>query len=82
MHPYLSQLLADARLRDVRATPAPPEPGGSTSGPAVLIRSEGRLLVAEIEGRVAAALPLDGTAPEGDPELLSLLELRAAQLAA
>lgn len=44
------------------------------------------LLVAEVDGRLRAALPLDGSAPIADPfnrgaELLELLQMRAAQLA-
>ena len=46
----------------------------------------GPVLVAEIDGRLRAALPLDGSAPIADPfhrgaELIELLRLRAAQLA-
>jgi hypothetical protein len=46
----------------------------------------GPALVAEIDGRIRAALPLDGGTPIADPfhrgsELLDLLRLRAAQLA-
>lgn len=42
-------------------------------------------LVAEVDGRLRAALPLDGSAPIADPfyrgaELVDLLRLRAAQL--
>jgi hypothetical protein len=45
----------------------------------------GSALVAEIDGRIRAALPLDGSAPIADPfnrgaELIELLRLRAAQL--
>lgn len=45
----------------------------------------GPLLVAEVDGRLRAALPLDGAAPIADPfyrgaELVQLLRLRAAQL--
>jgi hypothetical protein len=45
----------------------------------------GPALVAEIDGRIRAALPLDGGAPIADPfhrgaELVDLLRLRAAQL--
>jgi hypothetical protein len=45
----------------------------------------GRFVVAEIDGRIVAALPLDGGPPLRDPfvrtaHLLRLLELRAAQL--
>jgi hypothetical protein len=45
----------------------------------------GAALVAEIDGRIRAALPLDGTQPIADPfhrgaELLALLRMRAAQL--
>jgi hypothetical protein len=45
----------------------------------------GPALVAEIDGRIRAALPLDGTQPIADPfhrgaELLALLRMRAAQL--
>jgi hypothetical protein len=48
-------------------------------------RPLGRLLVAEVGGQIAAALPLDGGSPIADPfrptaELLALLEARAAQL--
>ncbi len=46
----------------------------------------GPALVAEIDGRLRAALPLDGGAPFADPfhrgaELIELLRVRAAQLA-
>lgn len=46
----------------------------------------GPALVAEIDGRIRAALPLDGSQPIADPfhrgaELLALLRMRAAQLA-
>jgi hypothetical protein len=45
----------------------------------------GRLVVALVEGRIVAALPLAGGAPLADPftrtaHILPLLELRAAQL--
>jgi hypothetical protein len=45
----------------------------------------GPALVAEIDGRLRAALPLDGGAPISDPfhrgvELIELLRVRAAQL--
>jgi hypothetical protein len=45
----------------------------------------GPVLVAEVDGRLRAALPLDGSSPIADPfhrgaELLELLRLRAAQL--
>jgi hypothetical protein len=43
-------------------------------------------LVAEVDGRLRAALPLDGSAPLSDPfhrgaELIELLRMRAGQLA-
>jgi hypothetical protein len=43
------------------------------------------VLVAEVDGRLRAALPVDGGAPIADPfhrgrELLALLRLRAEQL--
>jgi hypothetical protein len=43
-------------------------------------------LVAEVDGRLRAALPLDGSAPLADPfhrgaELIQLLRIRASQLA-
>lgn len=46
----------------------------------------GPALVAEVDGRLRAALPLDGGAPIADPfhrgvELIELLRVRAAQLA-
>jgi hypothetical protein len=52
----------------------------STSAPS------GSVLVAEIDGRLRAALPLDGTRAIADPfhrgsELIELLRLRATQLA-
>src|ERR1700674_5884050 len=52
---------------------------GSASAPS------GRALVAEVDGRLRAALPLDGGAPIADPlhrgaELIELLRIRAAQL--
>lgn len=45
----------------------------------------GPVLVAEVDGRLRAALPLDGTMPVADPfhrgtELLELLRMRASQL--
>jgi len=45
----------------------------------------GRLLVAEAEGEIRAALPLDGRRPVADPfhptaELVRLLEFRRSQL--
>jgi hypothetical protein len=45
----------------------------------------GPILIAEVDGRLRAALPLDGSRPIADPfhqgtELLELLRLRAAQL--
>jgi hypothetical protein len=45
----------------------------------------GETLVAEVDGRLRAAMPLDGSQPIADPfhrgvELLELLRLRAAQL--
>jgi hypothetical protein len=47
---------------------------------------EGPALVAEVDGRLRAALPLDGGDPIADPfhrgvELIELLRVRAAQLA-
>jgi hypothetical protein len=47
---------------------------------------QGNALVAEVDGRLRAALPLDGGEPLADPfhrgaELLDLLRLRARQLA-
>jgi hypothetical protein len=47
---------------------------------------EGAALVAEVDGRLRAALPLDGSEPLADPfhrgaELVELLRVRAAQLA-
>jgi hypothetical protein len=47
---------------------------------------EGPALVAEVDGRLRAALPLDGGAPIADPfhrgvEMIELLRVRAAQLA-
>lgn len=46
---------------------------------------DGDALVAEVDGRIEAALPLDGGRPIADPfvpsaELVTLLELRARQL--
>lgn len=48
---------------------------------------DGEALVAEVDGRIRAALPLDGGRPVADPfepsaELLTLLRLRARQLEA
>jgi len=45
----------------------------------------GPALVAEVDGRIRAALPLDGTEPISDPfhrgaELIELLRMRALQL--
>jgi hypothetical protein len=47
---------------------------------------DGAALVAEVDGRLRAALPLDGSEPIADPfhrgtELVELLRLRASQLA-
>jgi hypothetical protein len=72
--------VADAeRLRRLRELDSTPE----TSG---LISDTGLALVAEVDGRLRAALPLDGGRPTADPffrgaELLDLLRLRASQLA-
>jgi hypothetical protein len=46
---------------------------------------DGRYVVSEVDGRIVAAVPLDGGAPLADPfvrtiHLLPLLELRAAQI--
>ncbi len=46
----------------------------------------GPVLVAEVDGRLRAALPLDGGSPIADPfhrgvEMIQLLKMRAAQLA-
>ncbi len=48
---------------------------------------DGPVLIAEVDGRLRAALPVDGGAPISDPfhrgrELLELLRLRAEQLRA
>ena len=45
----------------------------------------GEALVAEVDGRIRAALPLDGASPISDPfhrgaELIELLRIRATQL--
>jgi hypothetical protein len=45
----------------------------------------GEALVAEVDGRIRAALPLDGASPISDPfhrgaELIELLRIRAGQL--
>lgn len=47
---------------------------------------DGAVLVAEVDGRLRAALPLDGSEPIADPfhrgaELVELLRVRAAHLA-
>lgn len=60
------------RLRQLAELDSAQAPAGST-------------LVAEVDGRLRAALPLDGGAPIADPfhrsvELIELLRLRAAQL--
>ncbi len=59
-------------LHELAALDSADPPGGVT-------------LVAEVDGRLRAALPLDGTQPIADPfhrgaELIELLRLRAAQL--
>jgi hypothetical protein len=61
-----------ARLRDLAELDSAEAP----AGPA---------LVAEVDGRLRAALPLDGSEPIADPfhcgtELIELLRVRAAQL--
>jgi hypothetical protein len=61
-----------AALGELAALEGRPEPAGSH-------------VVAEVEGRIVAALPLDGGAALGDPfvptaHLVPLLELRAEQL--
>jgi hypothetical protein len=50
-------------------------------------RPVGRTIVAEVDGSIVAALPLDGGGPFADPfrrtaDLVALLEARAKQLAA
>ena len=65
---------ADARrLRTLAQLDSAPVPSGS-------------MLIAEVDGRLRAALPLDGGAPIADPfrrsaDLVELLRTRAAQLA-
>jgi hypothetical protein len=61
-----------ARLHELAALDSALSPAGAT-------------LVAEVDGRLRAALPLDGSAPIADPfhrgaELIELLRLRALQL--
>jgi hypothetical protein len=61
-----------ARLQELAALDSALPPGGAS-------------LVAEVDGRLRAALPLDGSAPIADPfhrgtELIELLRLRALQL--
>ncbi len=61
------------RLRDLAALDSAAAPNGA-------------VLVAEVDGRLRAALPLDGSEPIADPchrgaELIDLLRVRAAQLA-
>jgi hypothetical protein len=61
-----------SRLRELAELDSAAPPAGVT-------------LVAEVDGRLRAALPLDGTEPIADPfhrgsELIELLRLRAAQL--
>ncbi len=58
------------RLAELDAAPAP----------------SGQMLVAVVDGRLRAALPLDGTTPIADPlhrgeEFVALLRVRAEQLA-
>ena len=60
------------RLRHLAALEDAPPPAGAA-------------LVAEVDGRLGAALPLDGSPPLADPfhrgsDLIELLRLRAAQL--
>jgi hypothetical protein len=62
-----------ARLRRLAELDSAQPPAGTT-------------LVAEVDGRLRAALPLDGSEPIADPfhrgaELIELLRMRAAQLA-
>jgi hypothetical protein len=72
---------ADAeRLQHLRELDSAPKPTG-----ALPLGGESAL-VAEVDGRLRAALPLDGGAAVADPfyrgaELVDLLRLRAAQLA-
>ena len=78
-----------AREQDVVIRQARPQDDLAIAALAVLDGAErplGRTIVAEVEGSIVAALPLDGGGPFSDPfrrttDLVALLEARAKQLA-
>jgi hypothetical protein len=79
-----------AREQDVVIRRARSEDRLALAALAVLDGAEeplGRTLVAEVDGSIVAALPLDGAGPFSDPfrrtsDLVALLEARAKQIAA
>jgi hypothetical protein len=79
-----------AREQDVVIRHARPEDQLALAALAVLDDAEeplGRTLVAQVDGAIVAALPLDGAGPFSDPfrrtsDLVALLEARAKQIAA
>ena len=78
-----------AREQDVVIRSARPQDDLAIAALAVLDGAErplGRVIVAEIDGEIVAALPLDGTGAFSDPfrrtsDLVALLEARAKQIA-
>src|SRR6476661_1499383 len=79
-----------ARQPEIVIRLATPQDDLAVSALAVLDGAEqpmGRTIVAEVDGSIVAALPLDGAGPFSDPfrrtaDLVALLEARAKQLAA
>jgi hypothetical protein len=78
-----------ARQQDIVIRLARPQDDLAVAALAVIDGAErplGRTLVAEVDGSIVAALPLDGAGPFSDPfrhtaDLVALLEARAKQLA-
>jgi hypothetical protein len=73
-------VIRDARLPDEVAVAALAALDGAE-------RPLGRTIVAEVDGSIVAALPLDGSGPFSDPfrrtaDVVALLEARAKQIAA
>jgi hypothetical protein len=80
---------SSVRRPDIVIREARPQDELAVAALAVLDGAErpfGRTIVAEVNGSIAAALPLDGAGPFSDPfrrtaDLVALLEARAKQLA-